>query len=315
MKALLSLVLVTAAIGCSPPALAQVPADPPAEWRLGGARSSTPAGPGRVKEVVGVLISDSEGKQIRLEVNGRALYAVPYEHITAMHYEETEDPGGFLWRPSFYLTVHYSDASGEAAFETIRLLSQRDALSALDTLELDTGRTVDRSRATQSFLGIPIRARVGARVVVTDQSGHTTKGTIAQLSAVSLALDVSGGTPRIFDDANLRQIRLLYSPKRDVLIGLGIGAALGALVGATFAGLGGCPEEGCDRLGAAAVWAGLFGGLGALLRPIAGAGRYPFNRDFDVYRGNARSASGSPAITIAPLVSPSRKMVLVSVRF
>jgi hypothetical protein len=315
MKALLSVVLMTGVIGSPQPALAQVPADPPAVWRLGGARSTTPAGPGRVKEVAGVLVSDSERKQIRLEAAGRALVEVPYERITSMHYEEAEYPRRFLRRPSFYLTVHYSDASGRPAFETIRLLSERDALSATDTLERDTERTFDRSRATRSFLGIPIRARIGTRVAVTDQTGQTTKGTIAQLSTVSLALDESAGVSRIFDETNVRKIRLLYSPKHDALVGLGIGAAGGAFLGATFVGISGCPEEGCPRLSAAAVWAGIFGGLGALIAPTAGAVRYPFNHAYDVYRGDAPGASESAAITIAPQVAQSRKAVLVSVRF
>ena len=118
---------------------------------------------------------------------------VPYERITAMHYEKAEYPRRFLRRSSFYLTVHYSDVAGRPAFETIRLLSERDALSALATLERDTGGTFDRSLATQSFLGIPIRAGIGARVAVTDQTGQATKGVITQLSASSLTLDESTG--------------------------------------------------------------------------------------------------------------------------
>ena len=138
-----------------------------------------------------------------------------------------EYPRRFLNRSSFYLTFHYSDVAGEPAFETIRLLSEPDALSALDALERDTGLTFDRTLATRSFLGIPIRAAIGARVAVTDQGGQATKGTITQVSASSLALDESAGVARVFDQTSLRGIRLLYSPKHDALVGLGTGTAVG----------------------------------------------------------------------------------------
>ena len=65
MKGLLGLMLVIA-IGPAQPALAQVLADPPPEWRLGGARLTIPSGPDRVKEVAGGLVSDSKGKQIKV---------------------------------------------------------------------------------------------------------------------------------------------------------------------------------------------------------------------------------------------------------
>ena len=243
------------------------------------------------------------------------MYVVPYERITAMHYEEAKCPQRFLRRSSFYLTVHHSDDTGGPAFETIRLLSERDALAAVDTLERDTGGTVDRSLATQSFLGLPIRVGLGTRVAVTDQAGETTDGAITQLSASSLALEESTGVSQVFDETDVQKIRLLYSPKHDLLVGLGAGAGLGAFLGATFVGLGGCPEDGCNHLGAAAVTAGVFGGLGALIGPLVGAVRYPFNNAFDVYRGDARGASGGSAVTVMPLVTPTRNGVLVSVRF
>lgn len=317
MKALLLLVLMTGASGSWQPALAQVPADPPTAWRLVGARNTTPIGPGRVKEVAGVLVSDSAGKQLRLEAAGRALFAVPYARITAMHYEQSDYPRRFLRRSSFYLALHYSDVAGRPAFETIRLLSMRDALAAVATLERDTGLTVDRSLTAQSFLGVPIRAGVGARVAVTDQSGQTTKGVIAQLSPSSLTLDESTGVPRTFNETSLRKIRLLYSPKHDALVGLGLGAAMGAMLGA-FAGAGGgsgCGSDGCHVLEGAALGAGVLGGLGTLIGVTVGGFRYPFNEAFDVYRGDSRSTSRASAVTIAPQVAQSRKGVIVLVRF
>lgn len=119
----------------------------PAEWRLTGVRRATPTGPGRVKEVEGALISDAVRREIRFKATEHTGFVVPYDRIDALHYEEAKYPQRFLRRSSFYLTVHYSDADGRQAFETIRVLSERDALSALATLERDTfsptGRTGD----------------------------------------------------------------------------------------------------------------------------------------------------------------------------
>ena len=297
---------------------AQEPNELPAVWRLTTARRAIPTGPGRRKEVRGVLISDAQGKQIRFEAKGRARFVVPYERISAMHYEQ--EARRFLRMSGYYLTVHYLDVDGRPAFETIRVVSEREALAALGTLERDTGRTFDRSGAARSFLGIPIRARIGARVAVTDQTGQTTKGAIAQLSASSLVLEEPKVGPRVFDETTVRKIRLLYSPKHDALVGLGTGAAYG--VGGVYlsATLGGCFTPGghtsdCHVLGTAAAIGAVGGGLGAAIGATIGAFRYPFNNVFDVYRGDVRSAYKTSAITIVPQATHARKEVLVSIRF
>ena len=64
-----------------------------------------------------------------------------------------------------------------------------------------------------------------------------------------------------------------------------------------------------------AAVAAVTGGLGALIGMTVGALRYPLNKAFDVYLGDARGASKPSAITIAPQVGQARKGVLVSVRF
>lgn len=298
--------------------------------RFASARRLIRADAGRVKEATGVLISDPPGRTIRFDVDGRAVFAIPYDSVTAMHYEQAQYPKRFLRRPSFYLTIHYSDSADQAAFETLRLLSGPEVVSALDTLERDTGRTFERSLATRSFLGVPVRARVGARVAVTDQTGQTAKGTIAQLSTSSLALDESTGAPRIFEKGDVRKIRLLYSPKHDVLAGLGQGAIFAGVSTFMFGALGGC--FGGEALGAgsgsggnncdvhdflkfAAPVLAVSAGVGALIGPTIGALRYPFNKAFDVYLGDTRSASTTSAVTIVPHVTKERKGVAVSLRF
>ena len=322
MKALLlSLALVVCVAGSSRPACAQAPAAPPAiaqvlpaaqltEWRLAPARHAIPTGPARLKEATGVLISDPQGKQIRFEAKDGAGFVVPYERINAMHYEEWNYPRRAWRKSSFYLTVHYSDVAGRPAFETIRLLSEQDALSAIDTLERDTGRTFDRSLATRSFKGIPIRAGIGARVAVTDQTGQTTKGTITQLSASSLALGGSAGAAQVYDETSLRKIRLLYSPKHDALVGFTLGVGMGAVTGVLAGALG---DE--NVVGTAVAAAGLLGGLVAAIGMTTGALHYPFNSAYDVYSSDGKGAFRTSAIMIAPQVAQGRKGVLVSVRF
>jgi hypothetical protein len=292
---------------------------PAAGSRFANARRLVRTGAGRVKDVTGVLISDSSDRKIQFEVDGRAAFTIPYERITAMHYEQAEFPKRFLRRSNFYLTVHYSDATGLAAFETIRLLSARDVQPALEALERDTGLTFDRALTTRSFLGIPVRARVGASVAVTDWTGQATKGTITRLSASSLALDESAGAPRIFEATDVQKIRLLYSPKPYALAGFGMGASLGGLLTYLSAGLSGCFSEtrthNCHVAQAMGAVAAVTGGLGALVFTTVGAIYYPRNKAFDVYLGGARGPSKTSAFTIVPQVTKERKAVAVSVRF
>jgi hypothetical protein len=195
------------------PALAQPAADAQQTWRLGGPRSVTPAGPGQVKEVSGILVSDPAERAIRLDADDRDVFRVPYDRIVAMHYERAAYLRRFLRRSSFYLVVHYMDAAGNPASETIRILSERDALAAVDTFPQHTGRGVERSVTWESFLGIPIRARVGTRVAVTDAAGEAVKGTIAELSSSSLTLSQSDGDDRVFDAKDVHRIRLLVDDR------------------------------------------------------------------------------------------------------
>jgi hypothetical protein len=157
-----------------------------------------------------------------------------------------------------------------------------------------------------------IRAGIGARVAVTDQTGQTTKGTITQLSASSLELGGSAGVARVFDETSLRTIRLLYSPKHEALPGLLAGAVTGALMGSLLvAAFGGDASE---VVGGAAAMAGILGGTWAATDLTIGAFRYPFNDAYDVYRSAGRGAFRS-AITMAPQVTQARKRMLVSVGF
>jgi hypothetical protein len=289
------------------------------DFRVSPARRLMRADAGRVKETMGMLTSDTSSRTIRFDVNGRTVFVVPYERITALHYEQGLYPQRFLKRPSYYFTIHYSDSTGRPAFETIRLLSAGEVLPALDGLERATGHTVDRALTTRSFLGIPIRARVGAKVAVTDQAGQSIKGTIAELSSSSLALDTPSGAMRVFEAVEVQRIRLLYSPKHDALVGLSVGGGLGALMTLQAAGLGGCfsatRTSDCHVARVMGEVAAVTGGLGAVMGMTIGAARYPRNKAFDVYLGEARDRSGTAALTLVPLVTQARKGVVGAVRF
>jgi hypothetical protein len=265
---------------------------------------------GHVEEAKGQFVSDPQAKEVRFEVGDRATFAIPYDRITAMHIEEAVESSTLRGRlTKDYLTLHYADTSGQTRFETVRL-SKRDVQPALAALETDTGLTIDRTPAKQSFLGIPIRVAIGDRVRVTDQTGRTTKGTITQLSDSALTLDGLTAVPRVFDEASVKKIRLPYSPGPDARLGFGIGVFSGGLAGALVShGDLGAILYGATKIGAP---------LGVIATGVivaTGAALHPFDKSKDVYLGGTRGASKTSAIAIGPQIAKERKGVLVSVRF
>jgi hypothetical protein len=254
-----------------------------AESRFADARRIIRKAGGRVEEAKGLLISDPQDKELRFDTGVQAAFAVPYDRINAMHYEKSVDSSRWGWPltdTKYYLTIHYADSAGRATFETIRL-HERDVPLALDALERDSGLTIDRTLAKQSFLGIPIRAAIGDRVTVTDRTGKDTEGTITELSTSSLSLDGSRGARRVFGAASVKTIRLTRSPGYDALRGLGIGALIGAISGVLVARLGG--GDASDTAQAAAIMGALFGGVGAALGAVSPS--YRFRATRDVYLG------------------------------
>jgi hypothetical protein len=328
MKASIGLAFLTCTFAVPSSALAHDESGPraiiaisqAAEWRLAGARRATPSGPGRLHEATGDLVSDPAQEVVRFESAGRPLFVVPYDRIAVVHYEDAKYPRRFLWRSSFYLTIHFVDDAGQDAVETIRLLSRDDAVAALDAIERHSGCVTDRSEATSSFLGIPIRATTGTRVVVTDRDGRTTGGVISRLSSRSFLLDDEAtGASRVFEEAAVRRIRLAYSPRHDALVGLAMGAGTGIFATWVVSGLGGCYDENrsddCHVLRDMAIAGSAVGGVGALLGMTIGALRYPLNGAFDVYRGDAPGASTPYSISVRPEIGNRRRGVFVVVQF
>lgn len=114
-------------------------------------------------------------------------------------------------------------------------------------------------RAARSFEELQVRVKIGDIVYVIDASGLETKGRIATLSDVSLALTLDG-TRRDFVESTVKRIdwRRRDSARNGLLIGLGTGALLGFLVART-ADSPSCPRSGIEC------------GQGALLGAVGGA--------------------------------------------
>jgi hypothetical protein len=265
-----------------------------AESRFADARRVTPMGGGRVEEAKGLLVMDPQAKEIRFEVGAQPAFAVPYDRITAMHYEKAVDPSKWGWPlkdTRCYLIIHYADPAGRAAFETVRF-SERDVPSVLDALETAAGLKVDHTLARRSFLGIPIRAAIGDWVRVTDQAGQNTEGNITELSASSLTLE--GST--VFDGVSVKKITRTRSPGRDALRGFGSGAVIGGIAGGLMArALGG---DARSTFQVAAIYGAFLGGVGAL---VSGAtASYRFRATRDIYLGGTPGASKTSAIRIVP---------------
>jgi hypothetical protein len=148
-----------------------------------------------------------------------------------------------------------------------------------------------------------VKALAGvSTVAVTDRAGRTVRGTIADASATELRLRVGPGIRR-FDVADVGAVRLR---KHDPLAN---GAVIGALVGGGLTALvfldNECHDDpACYRAVAAYAGIGAAVGVGvdALLR--------------DVRLIYAAPVGAAPlALTMAPVVGPSRRGVRVTLTF
>jgi hypothetical protein len=141
-------------------------------------------------EVPGVLVSSPETRMLRFESATDQLFELPIDRLIGLHYEKSKYPRRLFRRAGSYVTIHYNSAAGGPSFEIVRL-SDADVTVLLESLERDTGLSVDRSSSTTSFLGLPVQINTGDAVVVIDEFGMTTKGMVTAVSAASLELDRS----------------------------------------------------------------------------------------------------------------------------
>jgi hypothetical protein len=175
----------------------------------------------RFDEARGALISDAQQRRLRFEgESGRAL-DLPFDRLVALHSESSGYPQRIFRRSGLYLVVHYSDPRDTPLFAIFRLsVDTAEALFA--TIERDTGRVVDQTRATESFLGLPIHVLDGDSVVINRKDGPEIRGRFRSVAPDSL--EVNAGT---FEATSIRQIRVTDSIAEGVVFG-GLIAALPA---------------------------------------------------------------------------------------
>jgi len=177
----------------------------------------------RFDEAKGALTSDTQQRRLRFEgESGRAL-DLPFDRLVALHSESSGYPQRIFRRSSPYLVIHYSDPAGAPMFAIFRL-PRGAARELLATIERDTGRVVEQTPATDSFLGLPIHVFDGDTVVISRTDGPETKGRFRGFGPDSLAVDA--GT---FEAASIRQVRVTDS--------IADGAVFGGLIAVLPAGL------------------------------------------------------------------------------
>jgi len=186
---------------------------------------------------------------------------------------------------------------------TSRILAAGAALLLLPVL-------AGAQEPVKSFDQLNTRLKVGDTIYVTDAQGRETKGKIRDLGPSALTLD-SGTAAIVQADA----VRLIVERKprpigRGALWGLGIGAAAGLALGVAV--VAGCDGDD-DCAGAILVLGGLFGGWGAGTGAVIGA-LIP-GKTLVLYRAPGTAGASSARFSLAPVITPARKGVAVSVRF
>jgi hypothetical protein len=160
------------------------------------------------------------------------------------------------------------------------------------------------AQQARSFEQLQLLVKPGDRVSVTDTSGRSTRGNIAELSESTMRLQVNG-VMQTFLETDVLEVKRRGDP-------LGNGAKNGALVGAGFGAL--CVvavfsfDGGADAVATSALLVGTTVGLGA----AAGVGIDALiRRERTIYRPGSRSTS----FMIRPLISAERKGIAVSFSF
>jgi len=186
---------------------------------------------------------------------------------------------------------------------TSRILAASAALVLLPVL-------AGAQEPVKSFDQLNTRLKPGDTVYITDAQGREIKGKIREFGPSALTLD--SGTAAIFQADAVRVI-VERKPRpigRGALWGFGIGAAAGLALGVAV--VAGC-HEGDECTGAIPALAGFFGGIGAGTGAVIGA-LIPGKKQA-VYRAPGSTVASSARFSLAPVITPARKGVAVSVRF
>jgi hypothetical protein len=159
-----------------------------------------------------------------------------------------------------------------------------------------------------AFDQLNTRLKLGNTVRVTDNDGREVKGTLTELSDTSIT--VNSGVPTTFEAGRVRGIRKGdgKSFRRPVTWGMLIGGVVVGAAGAHFA----VAHNGGEAVGAVFLWGGTIGlGIGAGGGAILGAALPAKWKE--VYR--APGASGGARVSVAPMITPRAKGVVLSLSF
>ena len=153
-----------------------------------------------------------------------------------------------------------------------------------------------------TFDQLRVLVKPGDTLTVTDSTGQRMRGRLAELSASSLRLDVSGGL-RQFQDSDIDTIekRGSDSLKNGALIGMAVSGGL-AVLGMAASGV--ASEDPGFFVAGTLLYSGIGAGIGVGIDALI-EGRHV------IY---ARSNSAKMTLAIAPILSRSRKGVLLSLR-
>jgi hypothetical protein len=89
----------------------------------------------------GVLVSDTAARRLRFEADGRLLFDVPFDRLSAGRCEQSKYPPRSFRRSGHYLTLHYVRETGEPAFGVFRLPGAA-VVDLLAAFERDTGMSI-----------------------------------------------------------------------------------------------------------------------------------------------------------------------------
>ena len=182
------------------------------------------------------------------------------------------------------------------------------AISTLVAAVLCLPTFVAAQGAVTTFDQLRTRLRVGDTVRVTDTEGREVKGKLTELRDASITVD--SGVPTTFE-AN--HVRLIQNRTKSVAKYVGLGALIGGAIGVAMgmaynSNEGSGPFDGAEPLlifGAIGLGIGAGGG--------AGVGAAVPAKWKDVFR--MPGASGNARASIAPLMTPHAKGVVLSFSF
>jgi hypothetical protein len=162
-------------------------------------------------------------------------------------------------------------------------------------------RSQTLARSFQELQGI---ARQGDSILVTDGAGRRVRAKIEELTPSTLTVLDENGLRRALPEDDVRVIERGRSLRKPVLIGLGLGAAVG--FGAAAVLTRSCENE----CGLVPFWMGGLAALGAGIGAGTGLGVGLARRPATIYRQAAQSR-----VTVSPFWSKQAKAIIVSTRF